>query len=251
MEDISREELIFMAKISQEAGKSEDTIKYMKKVINFEKELTASEIQLFYLAYNNTINPRRAALYKLTLIEEKEIAKEVKLSHLRLLRKYKWEIEAEMDTFCEEVLEILDQILIPASKENAESLTFFSRMKGDFSRYICEYTHPERRNKIAKNALQAYEIATEVAFGNFSAIHPFRLGLASSFSVFYYEILSDVKKACKIANGAIDLAMENDETLEEGKEDLYKEACVIIQGIRRNLDVWTFENYMEEDDDLL
>jgi len=43
-----------------------------------------------------------------------------------------------------------------------------------------------------------------------------RLGLALNFSVFYYEIMGDAKKACTIAKDALESAIEViDECTEE------------------------------------
>lgn len=43
-----------------------------------------------------------------------------------------------------------------------------------------------------------------------------KLGLALNFSVFYYEVMSDPRKACEIAKGALEEALEViDECTEE------------------------------------
>jgi 14-3-3 protein len=45
-----------------------------------------------------------------------------------------------------------------------------------------------------------------------------RLGLALNFSVFYYEIMGDAKKACAIAKDALQTAIER---IDECSEDLF------------------------------
>ena len=64
-------------------------------------------------------------------------------------------------------------------------------MKGDYYRYIGEYTKDEAENKkVADSALIAYNDATEKANADLKTTNPIRLGLALNFSVFYYEIMN-------------------------------------------------------------
>lgn len=67
--------------------------------------------------------------------------------------------------------------------------------KGDYQRYLAEFSSGDRRAEIAEKALEAYRAATDLAI-EMSTTHPVRLGLALNFSVFYYEILNSNSKAC-------------------------------------------------------
>ena len=79
-------------------------------------------------------------------------------------------------------------------------------MKGDYYRYIAEYATAEKRNAAAQKAESAYKEAHEVSKG-LSTTHPVKLGLALNFSVFYYEIIQNPEKACKMARDAFDDAI--------------------------------------------
>ena len=72
-------------------------------------------------------------------------------------------------------------------------------MKGDYYRYIGEYTKGEGNKKVADAALEAYNKATESANADLKTTNPIRLGLALNFSVFYYEIMNEPSKACEMA----------------------------------------------------
>jgi 14-3-3 protein epsilon len=48
---------------------------------------------------------------------------------------------------------------------------------------------------------------------NLSTTDPIRLGLALNFSVFYYEIKNDAKKACELAKTAFDEAIADIENI--------------------------------------
>lgn len=242
--DLSREELIFMAKICEQTERFEDMLDYMKKVAYLDQELSIDERNLLSVAYKNTVGSRRTAWRALTSIETKEEAKSSKF--LPLLRDYKEKIEKELNTYCDDILQVLDQRLIPGSQGNTEASVFYYKMKGDYYRYISEYASGELHQKAADNALQAYQSATDVATSNLKTTHPIRLGLALNFSVFYYEVMNDPTKACQLAKEAFDQAIAD---IEELEEDLYKDATTIMQLIRDNLTLWTSELSNNEDGD--
>jgi 14-3-3 protein epsilon len=54
------------------------------------------------------------------------------------LRNYKKKIEEELNKFCDDILNLLDNNLVKNSA-NSESKVFFLKMKGDYHRYISEY----------------------------------------------------------------------------------------------------------------
>merc|ERR1712100_354705 len=78
-----------------------------------------------------------------------------------------------------------------------ESKVFYFKMKGDYFRYIAEFTEGEGKGGAANNAHGAYNQAMEVATTDLVVTHPIRLGLALNFSVFHYEVLGNQEEACK------------------------------------------------------
>ena len=245
MSDLSREELIFMAKLCENTERFEDMLEYMKKVANLDQELSIDERNLLSVAYKNTVGSRRTAWRALTSIEAKEEAKSSK--YLPLLRDYKDKIEKELNTYCEDVLNVLDNKLIASTPEESfDARVFYLKMKGDYYRYIAEYATAELHQKAADNALEAYGKATEVAEKDLKTTHPIRLGLALNFSVFHYEVMNDPTKACQLAKEAFDQAISD---IEELEEDVYKDATTIMQLIRDNLTLWTSELEQNDDDD--
>ena len=57
---------------------------------------------------------------------------------LDLIKGYRQKIEKELENICNDVLHLLDDPLIPNSK-NAEAKVFFLKMKGDYYRYLGEF----------------------------------------------------------------------------------------------------------------
>lgn len=131
---------------------------------------------------------------------------------------------------------INDQLLKKA--QNAEAKVFYNKMKGDYHRYISEYTTGDDNKNAGDNAHQAYKEATDTAVEELKTTHPIRLGLALNYSVFYYEVRSDPKEACQLAKKAFDDAIADIDQIEE---EQYKDATTIMQLIRDNLTLWTSE----------
>jgi 14-3-3 protein epsilon len=87
-------------------------------------------------------------------------------------------------------------------------------MKGDYYRYISEYTSGDAHKKAGDSAHEAYKAASEKANAELKTTHPIRLGLALNFSVFYYEVMNDPSKACQLAKQSFDDAIADIEHIE-------------------------------------
>ena len=100
-----------------------------------------------------------------------------------------------------------------------------------------------------KESGKYYERALDLSkMSRMSPTNPIRLGLALSFSVFNYEILSNHDKAKQLAKEAFDDAMELVNTLDK---ESYMDTTLIMQLLRDNLSLWTSDTAdtdKEEDD---
>lgn len=126
-----------MAKITEQTERFEDMLQHMKKVVQMGSDLTIEERNLLSVAYKNTVGTRRTAWRALSSIEQKEEAKNPS-NKLNLLREYKKKIEQELNENCNDIINLLNNNLIPSADTN-ESKVFFMKMKGDYHRYISEY----------------------------------------------------------------------------------------------------------------
>ena len=224
-----------MAKITEQTERFEDMIDCMQQVVKADASLSVEERNLLSVAYKNTIGSRRTAWRALSSIEKKEETKGSK--NLHLLKGYKKKIEAELDKYCKEVLDLIDKSLI-AKAANPEAEVFYHKMKGDYHRYISEHTTGDDNKKAGDSAHDAYKKATEVAEKELKTTHPIRLGLALNYSVFHYEVRNDPSTACQLAKKAFDEAIADIDQIEE---EQYKDATTIMQLIRDNLTLWTSE----------
>jgi len=153
-------------------------------------------------------------------------------------------IELELTDICDDILKLLNDYLIPSAKQ-PESKVFYHKMKGDYHRYLAEFSVEDKRKKASDNSLEAYKKANEIAGNELLPTHPIRLGLALNFSVFYYEILSSPDRACRLAKSAFDDAIAE---LDNLSEDSYKDSTLIMQLLRDNLTLWTSDMQKETAD---
>lgn len=115
---------------------------------------------------------------------------------------YKKRIEEELYKNCDEIITIIkNDVLTSASDDEARA--FFLKMIGDYCRYIAESAKDQRLADTKTQALQSYQEASQLAEKSLNACNSIRLGLALNFSVFHYEVMQDVKKACELGDKAL------------------------------------------------
>eukprot|EP00204_Picochlorum_oklahomense_P004104 CAMPEP_0118803830 /NCGR_PEP_ID=MMETSP1161-20130426/19534_1 /TAXON_ID=249345 /ORGANISM="Picochlorum oklahomensis, Strain CCMP2329" /LENGTH=218 /DNA_ID=CAMNT_0006732423 /DNA_START=11 /DNA_END=667 /DNA_ORIENTATION=+ len=218
----------------------------MKMVARSKKELSVEERNLLSVAYKNVIGAKRASWRVLSSIESKEGEKaSATESKVDTIVAYKQRVESELDTVCEEILEIIKENLIGTAL-TAESKVFYHKMSGDYYRYLAEFKVDKPRDEAAASAKKAYlqaQTAAEDSENGLPPTHPIRLGLALNLSVFYYEILGLQSEACELAKKAFDSAIAE---LDQLQEDSYKDATLIMQLLRDNLTLWTSDGEEKE-----
>ncbi|XP_008671782.1 14-3-3-like protein GF14-A [Zea mays] len=159
----------------------------------------------------------------------------------RILLGCRARVEAELSGICAGILRLLDERLVPAAA-TVDARVFYLKMKGDYHRYLAEFKTGAKRKDAADSTLAAYQAAQDIAVKELPPTHPFRLGLALNFFVFYYEILNSPDRACSLVKHAFDEAISE---LDGLGEESYKDSTLIMQLLRDNLTLWTSD--MQED----
>jgi len=229
-----RESKTFLARLCEQAERYDEMVLYMKEVAKLGGELSVDERNLLSVAYKNVVGTRRASWRIISSIEQKEETKGSD-KNVGSIRDYRQKIETELENVCQDVLNVLDDSLIPKA-ESGESKVFYHKMKGDYHRYLAEFASGDKRKGAATAAHEAYKNATDVAQTELTPTHPIRLGLALNFSVFYYEILNSPDRACHLAKQAFDDAIAELDSL---SEESYRDSTLIMQLLRDNLTLWT------------
>lgn len=236
------EEQVQKAKLAEQAERYEDMAECMKIVTQSGVTLEIEQRNLLSVAYKNVVGARRSAWRVLSSISLKTDPNDKK--H-KLVKEYQEKVEEELKGICNTVLGLLDDYLIPKSKDEPDSNVFYLKMKGDYHRYLAEVACEAEKEGSTDNSKKAYEEALECCQAKMESTHPIRLGLALNYSVFYYEILNAPKEACSLAKKAFDDAISE---LDKLSEDSYKDSTLIMQLLRDNLTLWTSDNAGEEGD---
>ena len=256
--NLNRDELIYMARVCEQTERFDDMLVYMKQALAKTLETPApenpeendpeypfgiEERNLLSVAYKNSVGARRTAWRIILSFIKKPNSKEK--YDAELLGDFKKKLEAELDEISYEIIGILDENLIKNARKS-DTQVFYHKMKGDYYRYIAEYSEGDKKKEVADLAEKSYNEASEIANKNLKKTDPVRLGLALNFSVFHYEAKNDPDKACELAKAAFDDAISEIETIDEA---YYKDSTTIMQLIRDNLTLWTSEMEAEPEED--
>ncbi|XP_061558236.1 14-3-3 protein epsilon isoform X3 [Phycodurus eques] len=121
-----REDAVYQAKLAEQAERYDEMVESMKQVASLDMELTVEERNLLSVAYKNVIGARRASWRIISSLEQKEESKGSE-EKLTMYKDYRKLVEKELKSICKDILEVLDQHLIPASS-TGESKVFYYKM---------------------------------------------------------------------------------------------------------------------------
>jgi len=240
---MSRETLVYGAKLAEEAERYDDMVESVRRLAQLGVQLSVEERNLLSVAYKNVVGARRASWRVLSSIEAKEKEKGGASDRAAEVSDYRQKVEEELEKICKELLKILEDYLLPKDS-TTEGQVFYWKMAGDYYRYLAEFASGSDRKDKALQAAEKYEEATKSG-QSLPATNPIRLGLALNYSVFYYEILNQPQEACTLAKSAFDDAISE---LDRLPEEEYKDATLIMQLIRDNLTLWTSDTSDEKVD---
>ena len=150
------------------------------------------------------VGARRASLRIIGSIQNKEEQKGDS-ERVTLITAYKAKVEAELNSICQDILQLLSETLIKDTLA-AEPKVFYQKMKADYFRYLAEFAQGDQKSAHADEAEAAYTKATDAA-SDLAPTHPIRLGLALNYSVFMYEVQNKQPDACALAKQAFDDAI--------------------------------------------
>lgn len=239
----SYDKLIYLARVTEQAERHDETIKYMEDIVKIKKEdLNIEERNLLSSAYKNCVSSRRSAWRSIYSVEMKEKNNNSKYVHL--VTDLKNLLEKELFDLCERMLNLIDNHLL-SKTTSPESKVFYLKMKGDYFRYLAEFTSGDKHKQVAELSLKSYKNANDLSSG-LACTNPIKLGLALNFSVFHYEVMNDPATACEIANSAFQEAIQQ---LEKIEDDQYKDSTTILQLLKENIDMWSADLNQEQGDD--
>ncbi len=235
----SEEENIFMARVAEQAERFEDMVDFLLPVLDAKgANISGDERNLLSVAFKSLISSKRTAWRTISAIEQNPKYQKFAGS----LGFYKNKIEQALYSDCEKIIEIVrSKVLSKPSSDEPKS--FFVKMVGDYYRYIAETAQGEKLEQVKTEALKAYTEAQKI---NLPPCNSIKLGLALNFSVFYYEVMKDQKKACELAEEALQGALDK---IDEISEEDFRDAKSIIELLKENLTLWKEEEGGQGNDD--
>lgn len=246
---MNHKEAIYRAKLNEKAERFEQMVESMKAAIksmyNEGAVVGIEERNLLSVAYKNLVGVRRTSWRILAkILQDEQMAQtDDTPEKAKIINEYIGMVEHELNSICDDLLEILEKFLLKENKNEPEdSRVFFLKMKGDYLRYKAEIAKEETIEEISQNAHKAYESALQIATSSLSKTNPTRLGLILNYSVFCFEILNHKNKAVEMGKQAFDEAIAE---LDNLSEESYKDSTLIMQLLRDNLSLWTTD-YAEE-----
>ena len=99
MGELSRDDRVAYAKLSEQAERYDDMAESMKQVTIGDGELSNEERNLLSVAYKNVVGSRRSSWRVVSSLEAKAEDK-----RLQLAKDYRCKIEAELTEICQDVL---------------------------------------------------------------------------------------------------------------------------------------------------
>ena len=227
---MSLEKKIFMARVADQAERYDDMVQFLKEIMAESNEDVSVDVRnLLSVGFKNLIGSRRAAWRTVSAIEQNKKYEQYSVR----CAEYKAKIEKELSKLCEDIIKSVNDYSLKRA-ETSESKTFYLKMIGDYYRYIAECVKGDKLAEVTENALQFYAKA-QAAAKELPSYNSTRLGLSLNFSVFYYELKNDSKKACELAQEALDGAKADIESMDN---DEARDAISIVELLKENLDLW-------------
>jgi len=243
------EEAVYMAKLSEQAERYDDMVKYMKRIVSLGvkgDELSVEERNLLSVGYKNMMSVRRTA-WRTIQGHQDQAEANGQADEAGLTSQYKETVTSEVYELITEVAKEIVQPYIegPLAAASQEVRVFFKKMEGDYNRYGAEISQGGKRDEYREAAKKAYSGANDDAEAGLPTTNPIRLGLALNFSVFHYEICEEKEEATKLAKSAFEAAIDHLDSL---GDDEYKDSTLIMQLLKDNLTLWNDNDQDAEDD---
>ncbi|THG97149.1 hypothetical protein EW026_g4802 [Hermanssonia centrifuga] len=147
-------------------------------------------------------------------------------------------IRRELDSACKDIVQLLERSLIPSANSGEEKV-FYSKMRGDYYRYLAEFTKDDPDDINAPSSLDAYKFAYKHALCTLDPTHPTRLGLALNFAVYYHDIGDSPIRACFLAKHAFDEAIFAALNMSSGQA--LEDSLTIMQLLKDDIILWAGE----------
>jgi len=156
------EKNVYLAMLAEQCNRFNEMVNFLEDMVRSrDKDLNSDERNLLSIAYKNSVSGGRSALRTIMAYENKEKKKESS-TFLPFIQEYRKKVEEELTKTCKNVLSTIDSELMKKASDD-EAKVFYTKMKGDYNRYIAEYADGDLKKEVSDAALASYYDATEHA----------------------------------------------------------------------------------------
>jgi 14-3-3 protein epsilon len=240
MSDVSQEvaDLFYYCTVYHRANRDKEAIDTLKRLIDLDPVFDKSRRTLFQAVYKQIIDSTRDVLGFVAAYYEHDC----ELSHVdqaNYLRSRKERLCAKLLHLCKDGIQLIDQHLVPNAPDS-QSLVFFHKLKGDFYRYVAEYSD-ETESVAASNCGEESYTAAFTASSGLAKADPIRLSLVLNAAVFKYEIQKEPSNAMEMIENVLG-EMRDDSLFQEIDYESREEALEVISLMKHNLEIWNEDN---------
>ena len=226
---------IYKALLAEKCSRYEEMCDFLEDEFKHrDKDFNEDERNLLSNAYKSYIQEIRATM-KTILAYERTEKKKKKSSVLTYTIIYKEQTLNDLINRCQRVIKFVEDYLLKRA-ENDEGIVFYLKMKADYYRYIAESAEGNLKKQKSDSSLKYYEEAIKRA-KKLSVLNSIRLGLFINYSLFYYEILNNHKKAIDIAKNAVSEADKELPNIDKDADE-NKDTVNMYNSLKENLDIW-------------
>ena len=229
---------LYLARICHLSGLHEETIKYVEELIKLRNgDITEEERNLLFSSFKTLINFRRDSWRTINALESKEIKNQSSL--LPRVTGLKLSLTEEIKNYINKAIELIDNNLLKKVNNN-ELKVLYSKIKGDYMRYIIEILpkeNEEEKNALKEKAEEDYKIGLNLC-DTLNNLNTTKVGLLLNYTVFLYEIMKDYKTAYVIANDTYQKTMKSvkDENLDL---NVFKDLNKLVNLLKDNISKWS------------
>ncbi|XP_037959110.1 14-3-3 protein gamma-like [Teleopsis dalmanni] len=205
----------------------EEMVAAVKELVECQPQLNDQEINWLSIAYKHSVNIRRDSwrTIKQKLDQEKAAGHTKNVEKAQKLLK---QIEKEMRFYCTDILQMLEEKILPNVKdESALALCF--KLVGDHNRFLAEFETDRAQIQAIENGLKAYEESYKLA-KKLNSTSPVFLAIVLNYSLFATEIAKDTQLAINMIISARNAITEYD--------ILSRETLVILKCLDENVRQW-------------
>ena len=144
---------IFIARVAEQAECYENMLEFLEPImVSKGANMSTEERTLVLVACKNLLEPLRRVWRTLLTIETYERFEKFQ----QYTDEYKNDIRDRFDKECQKIIDLINHKVLDQADEGTEGLAYFSKMKGDFYRYMLEVVKEDRLMQARDEANKAY-----------------------------------------------------------------------------------------------